>query len=66
MPRRLLIFFIACLGISTGMPAGDGASFTGSWAGPESKTSAFSLDLVQTGNRLEELPQLGRAQWQTD
>src|SRR5438874_6600535 len=53
MPRSLPILLFICFGIAAGALASDSPSFTGSWDAPDSAASAFSLDLVQTGNRIK-------------
>ena len=53
MPRNFLILLILCFGFTADSLAGEGASFTGSWDSPNGNVSDFSLDLVQTGNRIQ-------------
>jgi hypothetical protein len=53
MPRSLLIILVVCIGFGTESLAGGSGSFTGLWDASNGDVSDFSLDLVQTGNRIE-------------
>jgi len=53
MPRSLLIILFVCIGFGTESLAGGSGSFTGLWDASNGDVSDFSLDLVQTGNRIE-------------